>query len=536
LRLGLVVEMVEEEDPGEDVVGNDDDEEEEEEEGETGFGEGGEDEEVADALEEDEWGEWGDAARGGRARGDPGRIIFPRTKGFFLKVYTLMPLSKLFLRHVRFDDAGVQACFTEAGFEGLLKGASLFSCLPKPPPDSPATIKTLFKFPDPRKGFCEPKSVTTNGTSLCVQYKQVKKQLMSGNPPVESPPSPEPFSSGASTPSPVESPPSPEPFSKPFSSGASTHTPSPLGTTTVNVTTLISNDPGRVNIAQTARAVLALGSPSLQLSFLRFTRKQWRDDCHAERRLSRAARWCKNLEREHASLSAPGISPKTASLENFAEYMRVFDSTRHAILREKSKKRWGNAEFRAWRAGKVSLSRFWGRVFTGTLEEGTYKDRGVHLAYGSAKFSSAARGSPAVPTTAAFKAAVKASHADLQAGHGVGPQSEFGSTADCPVCTGVQCKVRTTHLSNRQEAKVAEKEAAGIKVPWYQLEPEINGLKFCANPACAAPGARLKSRDRLASTNQLMVLLARKLGCPIPSNLDKSQGAPKRVYPPPVFK
>ena len=160
----------------------------------------------------------------------------------------------------------------------------------------------------------------------------------------------------------------------------------------------------------------------------------------------------------------------------------------------------------------------------------------MHLAYGSAKFSSAARGSPAVPTTAAFKAAVKASHADLQAGHGVGPQSEFGSTADCPVCTGVQCKVRTTHLSNRQEAKVAEKEAAGIKVPWYQLEPEINGLKFCANPACAAPGARLKSRDRLASTNQLMVLLARKLGCPIPSNLDKSQGAPKRVYPPPVFK
>ena len=120
----------------------------------------------------------------------------------------------------------------------------------------------------------------------------------------------------------VESP----PLTEPFSSGASSSPPSPLGTTTVNVTTLISNDPGRVNIAQTARAVLALGFHSLQLSFLRLTRKQWRDDCQAERRLFIAARWRNNLEREHAALSAPGISPKTASLEMFAEYMRLFDS------------------------------------------------------------------------------------------------------------------------------------------------------------------------------------------------------------------
>ena len=274
----------------------------------------------------------------------------------------------------------------------------------------------------------------------------------------------------------------------------------------------------------------------LQKVYLRLTLKEWRDRCHAERRLAMASKWCKNLVGEFEALSAPGVTPKTASSARFAAYMCVFDATRHGILREKMKKRWGNAAFRSWRAGKVCLSGFVGKAFTGTLEHGTYRMTGVHLAYGDAKFSSTFKGTHTAPTTALFKAIVAASHVDTRAGHGVGPQTEWGSSADCGGCGEVLSHVRTTTLAPRMQAKVTEWEAAGKgEAPWWMLCPEIRGLHYCNNITCPNPEARVKDRDPQASDNIMQVHVALMLGGPIPANLDQSLGAPRRVYPPPVY-
>ncbi|MEI6849114.1 MAG: hypothetical protein WCK50_03715, partial [bacterium] len=196
-----------------------------------------------------------------------------------------------------------------------------------------------------------------------------------------------------------------------------------------------------------------------------FSQKQWRSDTHAEERLRETRAWCAPV------LAAPGgpwerlreVSVKTSSLARFVAYAIVAQETRPAILAERMKRKWADAEFQAWRLGKRALARGASAYLAGSLEDGTL---GVptYVAYGNARWSGI-RGRQAGPTTAARTAFDVAARAFQGGRHVVRDEDEFKTTQAHSACGGLMQDVYGPPTRAQRE-RAAAKAARPLPEGW----------------------------------------------------------------------
>ena len=114
-----------------------------------------------------------------RAVGGGGKCKWPWKKSYFPRGICLLPISRLRLRHVRFDDHSVLYGFGPGfGRESLRhndpRRLELYKHLPKPELGQIRCLSTIFDCPPPPTGYNPAVTMSTNGVSATFYYKQIK--------------------------------------------------------------------------------------------------------------------------------------------------------------------------------------------------------------------------------------------------------------------------------------------------------------------------------------------------------------------------
>jgi uncharacterized membrane protein YgcG len=315
---------------------------------------------------------------------------------------------------------------------------------------------------------------------------------------------------------------------------------------------VIGVDPGRVALVTAAEVLPFLDAHGRQrVRVWTLSRKRWRSDINAARREATARKWTTELRRPpdpskpgdlggaFVQLADPDASGKTADVAQYVKHVRVHLLVREDVFDETRKPRWANARFTAWQAKQRALSRFWGEVAAGKLEDGTAGVRPM-IAYGDAQFASSYRGGLSAPTTAAYVACI-----NVLGAASVCLTSEYRSTKTHAACGCVLRKVVTEVPSQRHVADVerwaadkadwdravdqARELGRPYPPPFRRHKPHdvrgVGGLRVCANPECPERGRSFVNRDVNAALNIRLAFLRRDKGLPPPEHLDPDHAA-----------
>lgn len=256
---------------------------------------------------------------------------------------------------------------------------------------------------------------------------------------------------------------------------------------------VVAVDTGRITLAYCVEWIPARN----EWRTWKLTNAEYRDALRMDLHLAHVHRACAagGLHEHWARLAE--VSPKTASLEEFLEYMRETARAREATLAVTLTREWAVEKFKARAAKERALMSFWARVRAGLPEDGTAGVACV-VAYGDADFSSSGRGNRSAPTVSLYHACVAV----------MGPAcvryvTEHRRSKCCCGCGHLLQEVRTSVVSHRQadrDARLAKRVAAGWARPrgWNPEWHTLRGLKCCDNAEC---DACIRDRDYNAARN-----------------------------------
>ena len=223
-----------------------------------------------------------------------------------------------------------------------------------------------------------------------------------------------------------------------------------------------ANDPGRYNIASVVQVVDGVETR------YRLTRKQYYEDCHANRNIARRIKWDEVIEAEREAVRS--TRRRTASLAAFEGYLRVKKQHSEAVWRENLKRRTSLLAMDSYIHKRKTMDTFW-RRHLGT-------QRSIYVAWGDGSFSAGGRGERSVPKEkmklASKRFALKVVDVD-----------ESFTTAKCCDC-------------GRAVVPMLRRRPNGRRV-------EVRGLRRCVSNACRE--IPLKSRDYAAARNILKIAL-----------------------------
>ena len=285
-------------------------------------------------------------------------------------------------------------------------------------------------------------------------------------------------------------------------------------------------DPGVLDIA-----TVSAGADS-HLSPRGFSQKQWRAETGAEARLAMTRRWCADLSKEGGAWERlRAVTPKTASITEFIDYLKVKVTVRPEIMTEKLKRKWADARFTAWSLGKRTLARAASSFLAGSLEDGSY---GVPklIAYGNAKWGGI-RGRKAGPTTATREAFFVAARSFRGGRHRIVDVDEWRTTLTHSSC-GHHLQQVYAPPTKAQVKRHADKAARPVPDGWQRPPPRPlpamvlhARVQHCCNPLCTTPGERFVHRDGDASICIRMLGEALVAGEPRPAAMTRGAVAMK---------
>jgi hypothetical protein len=223
-----------------------------------------------------------------------------------------------------------------------------------------------------------------------------------------------------------------------------------------------ANDPGRYNIAAVVQVVDGVETR------YRLTRKQYYEDCHANRNIARRIKWDKAIEDEREAVRSS--QRRTASLPAFEGYLRVKKQHSDAVWRENLKRRTSLLAMDSYIHKRKTMDTFWRRHLG--------MQRNIFVAWGDGSFSAGGKGERSVPKEklklACKRFALKVVEVD-----------ERYTTAKCCDC-------------GRAVLPVYRRMPNGRRL-------EVRGLRRCVSNACRE--IPLKSRDYAAARNILKIAL-----------------------------
>ena len=223
---------------------------------------------------------------------------------------------------------------------------------------------------------------------------------------------------------------------------------------------VIAIDPGRVNMIF---GVEEMSDGKFKTH--RLTRKQYRHKSHIQRNDEKIERWNTAVQAELAQLSL--VTPKTASLAKFNEFLRVHLQVHEALWDQFGKHKYGLLRMDNYIHKTKAVDKF-----LNSLVDPADR-RPVVIAYGAAKISPTGRGEVSVPTTSLAHKCMK------------------------KFCTVLVDEFRTSKCCRRckEELCVLKREADGAA-------REIRGLRCCRSSNCRKTHY-LVSRDLNAALNIL---------------------------------
>jgi len=276
-------------------------------------------------------------------------------------------------------------------------------------------------------------------------------------------------------------------------------------------TVVIGVDLGNINPIAASKTVTSSDGSTRKVSFV-YSKTEWEHDTGLQERTQNSHAWCEGLRAKGGVFEKLStVTHKTASLDRFVEYARVFAATRDELLEERMKPRWAHAAFRKWQLSHRAVDRAWSSLLAGRLEDGDYGAR-VVLGLGDASFPSSGRGRRPTPTTALVRAAYVAASAVQRVSHVVMRVFEYGSTkyhmdGGCGATLAQVWAPPSARQVAKHDAKVARSEEAPQVMVWgWTRAPPppprelrgwypLHGLQWCDHDDCKAPHARLVARD-----------------------------------------
>ena len=466
-------------------------------------------------------------------------VITPvRTSNAYYRMRSLGPRASIRRRFVKLDDSTVGTLFPQNFIDGL--------------PANPAqnnNLGRIFRLSAPPRGCAPSTSLYTDALSVCVPYGEDGAAAPAAPTTSTSRSSSSSMGSSkagaaAATPaaarsrlssSHAASVPSARPPAAPASGHSATHGRVQAGTVRqpagqrggpVHYSRCVGVDTGLVNIVMAYEELPFWCRRRYRKWTL--TRKQWRVQTHADRRMARVRAWTAALSVEFTALAA--VSHKSQRLEDLAAYCVVVTRVRRAILDETLKPRWAEEAFDRWQAGHRVLHSFWASVKAGRAEDGTAGVVPV-IAYGDAKFSSTGRGRHSSPTVAVLDACVAVMGAD-----NVKMVTEHRSSKCCADCGEPMQRVYT-HTRSKRELEADARAAARATRPGApparprHSRREVRGLHRCANPHCPDHARSLKDRDVNACRNILAAFHGLHAGVGVPVHMRKGVQRPGERTP-----
>ena len=293
----------------------------------------------------------------------------------------------------------------------------------------------------------------------------------------------------------------------------------------------IAIDPGGTN-PLSSRFVIVDKSGNVREVLRTLKGDEFRADSGQPQRTQRSIKWLRdvgfyNPGGVHESLSS--VSSKTASIDNFMAFFKVFLNTRTQVFSEKMKTRWAIKDFESYRQGKRTLGRYCGRLAAGRLVDG---DLGVPptFVYGDANYELGFKGTKPSPKTACKNAcdAVAAGVSRRGVKGACVLATEYGSSSYHSVC-GTQ--LRHVYIAKGFSRRERIKKASGKGTTYVGSKwKECRGLHLCGNPLCPEPHRRLVDRDKDAPRSIEDGAIARAIGELLPPYM--IQSFQKKTEPP----